>query len=296
MLVRTLVSGVRSSCEASATSWRCARVDSSSAASIVLKLAASRLSSSSPLTSIRCERSCVSVTCSAVSVSVVTGASAARATTRPRPAAIDDAAGSDQEQEEPDLLERLVRLGERPCDLHRCPRSVCEREDSEVDAVDVERRSRMLALSSLATASTSSETGNSMSCRSGDEHASVGLDELDVAASLPNSGRTARNDSPPRSREDAEWLPRDLRGPLLERFVDRCPQLLARHDVDEHRCKDDAQRYGYGRGYRDAGDLSGSPTRSTEVGCFSLLAEGVPHTTHGVDQARRSPSSVLRRR
>ena len=48
MFVRTLVSGVRSSCDASATSWRCARVDSSSAASIVLKLAASRLSSSLP--------------------------------------------------------------------------------------------------------------------------------------------------------------------------------------------------------------------------------------------------------
>ena len=53
MFVRTLVSGVRSSWDASATSCRCARVDSSSAASIVLKLAASRLSSSSPLTSIR---------------------------------------------------------------------------------------------------------------------------------------------------------------------------------------------------------------------------------------------------
>ena len=32
MFVRTLVSGVRSSCDASATSWRCARVDSSRAA------------------------------------------------------------------------------------------------------------------------------------------------------------------------------------------------------------------------------------------------------------------------
>ncbi len=49
MFVRTLVSGVRSSCDASATSWRCARVDSSRAASIVLKLAASRLSSSLPV-------------------------------------------------------------------------------------------------------------------------------------------------------------------------------------------------------------------------------------------------------
>ena len=37
MFVRRLVSGVRSSCDASETSWRCARAESSSAASIVLK-------------------------------------------------------------------------------------------------------------------------------------------------------------------------------------------------------------------------------------------------------------------
>ena len=42
MFVRRLVSGVRSSCDASATSCRCARAESSSAASIVLKLAARR--------------------------------------------------------------------------------------------------------------------------------------------------------------------------------------------------------------------------------------------------------------
>ena len=54
-----LVSGVRSSCEASATSCRCARLEASSAPSIVLKLVASRPSSSSPVEvdSIRCERS-----------------------------------------------------------------------------------------------------------------------------------------------------------------------------------------------------------------------------------------------
>ncbi len=51
--VRRLVSGVRSSWDASATSWRWAATDCSSAASIVLKLAASRLSSSWPDTSMR---------------------------------------------------------------------------------------------------------------------------------------------------------------------------------------------------------------------------------------------------
>ncbi len=85
------------------------------------------------------------------------------------------------------------------------------------------------------------------------EHASVCLHELDVAASLPELGSNREERATTGSREDAEWLPRDLRRPLLERFVDRRPQLPARHDVDEHRCKDDAQRYGYGRGYRDAG-------------------------------------------
>ena len=88
MFVRTLVSGVRSSCDASATSWRCARVDSSRAPSIALKLAASRLSSSFPSTSMRSERSWVSLTRSTVSVSWRTGVSAARATTSPRPAAM----------------------------------------------------------------------------------------------------------------------------------------------------------------------------------------------------------------
>ena len=89
MFVFRLVSGVRSSCEASATSCRCARLEPSSAASIVLKLVASRPSSSSPVEvdSIRCERSRVSVTASVVSVSRRTGASAARETIRPSAAA-----------------------------------------------------------------------------------------------------------------------------------------------------------------------------------------------------------------
>ena len=89
MFVFRLVSGVRSSCEASATSCRCARLESSSAPSIVLKLEASRPSSSSPVEvdSIRCERSRVSVTASVVAVSRRTGASAVRATSRPSAAA-----------------------------------------------------------------------------------------------------------------------------------------------------------------------------------------------------------------
>ena len=57
MFVRRLVSGVLSSWEASETSWRCARAESSSAPSIVLNVVASRESSSVPSASIRRERS-----------------------------------------------------------------------------------------------------------------------------------------------------------------------------------------------------------------------------------------------
>ena len=83
MFVRRLVSGVRSSCDASATSWRCERSASASASSIVLKLAPRRLSSSVPSARIRRLRSRVRATCSAASVSCFTGVSAARATSRP---------------------------------------------------------------------------------------------------------------------------------------------------------------------------------------------------------------------
>ena len=69
------------------TSCRCLRVDSSSAASIALKLAPSRLSSSVPVVSIRSDRSPVSVTFSVAPVKRRTGASAARETSRPSAAA-----------------------------------------------------------------------------------------------------------------------------------------------------------------------------------------------------------------
>ena len=66
MFVRRLVTGVRSSCEASATSWRWASteassafIERSSASSIALKLLARRPISSSPADAMRLLRSCV---------------------------------------------------------------------------------------------------------------------------------------------------------------------------------------------------------------------------------------------
>ena len=86
-LVRALVSGVRSSCEASATSRRCEARACSTAASMALKRSARRPSSSWLETSMRRERSCVVDTCSAASVSSRTGASTARDPRRPSAAA-----------------------------------------------------------------------------------------------------------------------------------------------------------------------------------------------------------------
>ena len=99
MFVRRLVSGVRSSCEASETSCRCARAESSSAPSIVLNVAARRESSSVPDASIRRERSRVSDTSSAVRVSRWTGASTALDDDEPERGRERDADGGDQEQE-----------------------------------------------------------------------------------------------------------------------------------------------------------------------------------------------------
>ena len=78
---------MRSSCDASATSWRWASREASSAPSIALKAAARRPGSSSALGSMRWCRSPVAVTCSAAAVRRPSGRVAARETPTPSPAA-----------------------------------------------------------------------------------------------------------------------------------------------------------------------------------------------------------------
>ena len=86
MFVRMLVSGVRSSCDASATRLRWAPTKrSSERASVDARGEAVELVA--PVTSIRRERSAVRATSSAASVSRRTGASAERATGSPSDAA-----------------------------------------------------------------------------------------------------------------------------------------------------------------------------------------------------------------
>ncbi|GAA3096020.1 hypothetical protein GCM10020254_46570 [Streptomyces goshikiensis] len=83
MLVRREVSGVRSSCPASAISCACLSWEEASAAVIALKDRERRAISSSPSTGIRTVRSSVRAMCSTASVSSSTGRSPVRATHRP---------------------------------------------------------------------------------------------------------------------------------------------------------------------------------------------------------------------
>ena len=133
---------MRSSCDASETSCRCARAESSSAASIVLKLAARRLSSSRPCASMRRDRSRVSVTSSVVRVRRRTGASAAPATREPESRRDGDPAAGDEEQQQLDPAQRLVRLVERarehqsPSPRRRSTGRSRHREDANLRARD----------------------------------------------------------------------------------------------------------------------------------------------------------------
>ena len=111
--VRTAVSGVRSSCDASATRRRCAPTEPSSAASIALKRAASRPSSSLPPTATRSVRSPVAATLSAAAVRRRTGRSAAVATSAASAAATRDADPADQEDPEADAVQRVLGRRER---------------------------------------------------------------------------------------------------------------------------------------------------------------------------------------
>ena len=122
MLARRLAIGVRSSWLASATRWRCASTERSSASRVALKLRASRASSSSPVAAIRS---------TGIGVAGDLLGPAGEARDRGERRAGDERAeaggerdpgrGDDREDDE-DVAQRVVDLGQRPRDLHRAPR------------------------------------------------------------------------------------------------------------------------------------------------------------------------------
>ena len=137
MFVRRLVSGVRSSCDASATSWRWASRERSSAASIVLNAAPRRpISSSCRPTSMR--RDEVLGRGDVLGLGGQPRASARRAARdgEAQPAGERDAAEADGQQDDAQPLERAVDLGERARDDQLAPLTGPARdEDAQVRAV-----------------------------------------------------------------------------------------------------------------------------------------------------------------
>ena len=119
MFVRRLVIGVRSSCEASATSWRWAATERSSVSSIALKCAASSPISSWVSTSIRRPRSSVAAMWRAASVTCAIGATTLRETSRPERDRERHAAEDDEQQDQPQPREHGVGGLQRAPELHR---------------------------------------------------------------------------------------------------------------------------------------------------------------------------------
>ena len=111
--VRSEVSGVRSSCPASATSRRCRSMDDDSAASIALKLLVRRAISSPPVTGIG-RRSPVRATRSVAEISRSTGRSPARAIATPVSAASSDARGAGDEEHHGELATASAASGRAP--------------------------------------------------------------------------------------------------------------------------------------------------------------------------------------
>ena len=139
-----------------------------------------------PPTSIRSERSPVSVTLSAVSVRRRTGASAARETTSPSAAASATPESATRSRSEPEPRERVVDLGERARDLDRVPGAVGEREHPHVRAVDAScpRRTACRRRCSAARSTTSVADRQLDVLERLAQRAPVGPDELDEGVRL----------------------------------------------------------------------------------------------------------------
>ena len=113
MLLRNAAIGVRNSCEASAMSWRWDWIERSSASRVWLKPAASRRSSSAPVSSRRRGWSSALVTCSVWAEKRSIGASAARAMTRAEDGGEQDPGSDQQPVGEQQPVQNRVHGGER---------------------------------------------------------------------------------------------------------------------------------------------------------------------------------------
>ena len=196
MFVRRLVTGVRSSCEASATSWRCAwteassaLIECSSASSIALKLVARRPISSSPTGSIRPLRSCVSATCSVGLGEALQRQHGGAGHQPPEQRRERDAADVEQRQDQAQAAAAGCRLRSAAGRTGRRARSRALGEDAQVRRRRRARRGRSACRRRAASARVRASTGSETFARGADEDRARGADHLLVAAHLVGSRR-----------------------------------------------------------------------------------------------------------
>ena len=168
MFVRSDVIGVRSSCDASATSWRWAAIEPSSVSSIALKCCASSPTSSWVVTSIRRPRSSVAAMWRAASVTATIGATTLRETSRPSATA----SAMPPRQTSSRIMRRRastrsVESSERPtCNATPCPTGVVStRTWTPWTSASEKYRSRAPAATARVRASTGSAASSLPSVR-----------------------------------------------------------------------------------------------------------------------------------
>ena len=271
-LVRSDVSGVRSSCEASATSWRCARCESSSASSIVLNDAASRASSSSPSASIRRERSRVRATCSAVSVRSVTGRTAWRVARRARKAAsaMPATASRGRARAAASTSASSTSVSGRATCIAVPVAGLRAVKDAHVRAVDVvvgEERAAPAVGDRLHLVGIAEPVRR---CPARGDHA---VARRRAARTRPGRSSGSIGGSAPGRQLDAEPLA-DRPAARSQRRVDLAAQRVAHDDVGDDRAEHDGDRDRDGGGERRCG------------GAGSWLAQDVADAAHRLDQPR----------
>ena len=148
------------------------------------------------------------------------GARAARATSQPEPRSDHDPTRRDEQEEEPDTVERLVDLGERSCHLDRGSGTVREREHAQMRAVHRD----VLPVRSTVLRGHGEDVlvyRKLEPLPPGPDDLPVRPDDLDIATSLAELGQHRQMGGAVRSLVQPQRMTEELDGTRLEGVVDR---------------------------------------------------------------------------
>jgi hypothetical protein len=170
------------------------------------------------------------------------------------------AARGNEEEEEADAAQRLVHLVEGTSDLHGHVGTVRKGEHPDVTPVDgdVSPEGGTLAAGDRQDSVVHGKL-DILAWR--DDRGTVVVHDLRVAAHLAELRPQREERLSLRGLEETDGMAHDLRGPLLERLVDRSAQLLACDYVHEHGGSHDRERDSRRGRHGDAG-AEAHPSRS----------------------------------